>query len=86
VDERVPSAGNGGPGRGLIDVVPASRDCVLFTANVQKPPPDREMPLAISEVLQKWMRAEAVAVRATLPVVRDGNTIGLFVWFDPAGP
>jgi hypothetical protein len=44
------------------------------------------MPVAISEVLQKWMLGNLVQVRVTLPIIRGGDMIGLFVWFDRAGP
>jgi hypothetical protein len=37
-------------------------------------------------VLPKWLKENPVRVRETLPIVKGGNTIGLFVWFDRAGP
>lgn len=83
---RLEFGGNGGSGRGLVDVVPVCEGCVLFTANPQKPPPDEEMPIALSEVLQKWMLSQPIRVRETLPITKGGNTVGLFLWFDRAGP
>jgi len=83
---RFEAQGNGGAGKGLVDVSPICEGCCLFKANPQHPPPEEEMPVAISEVLQKWMLSNPVRVRETLPVVRRGNLIGLFVWFDRAGP
>jgi len=78
--------GGNGHSRGLIDVQPVRPDCVLFTSNPQKPPPEGEMPLALGEVLQKWLAENpALRVRTTLPLTRGGQTIGLFVWFDRAG-
>lgn len=73
---------NGGAGKGLIDIATAGPCCVLFHANPQYPPPEHEMPIAISEVLQKWLTLNAVRIRTTLPVVKGGNMIGLFVWWD----
>ena len=40
------------------------------------------MPVAISEVLQKWMLGNPVRVWQTLPVIKYGSMIGLFVWWD----
>ena len=83
---RFEAAGNGGSGRGLVDISEICPGFVLFKANPQKPPPDEEMPIAIAEVLQKWILANPVRVRETLPIVQHGNTVGLFVWFDRARP
>jgi hypothetical protein len=79
-------AGGNGHGRGLVDVVAVCEGCVLFTANPQQPPPAEEMPLAIAEVLRKWMLGNPVRVRETLPLSRGGHTAMLFVWYDRAGP
>ena len=79
-------AGGNGHGRGLVDVVAVCDGCVLLTANPQQPPPEGEMPLALSEVLRKWMLANPVRVRETLSITRGGNTTALVVWFDRAGP
>jgi hypothetical protein len=67
----------------LIDVTPVGRGCSYFAPNVQQPPPDDELHLAFGVVLQKWMNEQPVRVRATLPLVKDGNTVALFVWHDP---
>ena len=79
-------SGGNGHSRGLVDVVVVCEGCALFTANPQQPPPEEEMPLAIAEVLQKWMRSNPVRVRETLPVIKGGNMVGLFLWHDRAGP
>jgi hypothetical protein len=81
---RLGLSGNG-HSKGLIDVQPISAGCVLLTPNVQKPPPDDELPFALAQVLQKWMAAEPVRVREMLPITNAGRTIGIFVWFDPIG-
>jgi hypothetical protein len=79
-------AGGNGHGRGLVDVVAVSEGCVLFTANPQQPPPEGEIPLALSEVLRKWMLGNPVRVRETLPLTRGGHTTALCILFDRAGP
>jgi hypothetical protein len=86
MSHRIESSGNGGGGRGLIDVQVIRDTLVIFKPNPQKPPPEEELPIAISEVLQKWLHDNPVRVRETLPVIKGGNMIGLFVWFDRAGP
>ncbi len=83
---RFEAAGNGGAGKGLVDLVSICEGCSLFTSNPQHPPPEGEMPFAISQALQKWMQSQPVRIRETLPIIKDGNMIGLFVWFDRAGP
>ena len=72
-----------GHSKGLIDVQKVGEGCVLLTSNVQKPPPDDELPFALAQVLQKWMLSEPVRVRETLPITNEGRTIGILVWFDP---
>ena len=86
MSSRLEAGGNGGAGKGLVDVSTICEGCVLFTSNPQHPPPEHEMPIAISEVLQKWMLGNPVRIRETLPIIRGGNLIALFVWFDRAGP
>jgi hypothetical protein len=74
--------GNGAVGKGLVDIIELNEGCTLFGKNPQHPPPDREMPFAIGEVLQKWMQSNPLRIRTTFPVVSAGNTVGLFVWWD----
>lgn len=68
--------------KGLVDVVPLFEGCSIFVPNPKQPPPDDELPVALADVLQKWMLANAVRVRETLPIVKDGNTVALFVWWE----
>jgi hypothetical protein len=65
-----------------VDVKSVCEGCSLFVPNPQKPPPDNELPIAISQVLQKWMMNNPFRIRHTLPVIQNGNMIGLFVWWD----
>jgi hypothetical protein len=76
--------GNGDkPVGGRVDVAELGADCYLFTANPAEPPPEDELPIAIAQVLQKWLKAVNVRVRETLPIIKDGGMIALFVWADP---
>jgi hypothetical protein len=68
--------------RGRVDVRQIGPDCYLFVANHDEPPVVSELPFALAQVLQKWMQATGVRVRTTLPIVKAGDTIALFVWAD----
>jgi hypothetical protein len=40
-------------------------------------------PVFVSLTLEKWLKDNpTVRVRATLPIVKDGQTIAVHVWFD----
>jgi hypothetical protein len=84
MEPRFGKSGNGAT-KGLVDLIPIGDGCSLFKANPQQPPPQEEMPIAIADVLQKWMFSTPVKIRETLPVIKDGNMIGLFVWWDKPG-
>ena len=43
------------PGKGLIDIEPLFEGCTLFVPNPEQPPSGDDLPIAIAEVLQKWM-------------------------------
>ncbi len=81
MESRFDKSGNGAT-KGLVDLIPIGEGCSLFKANPQQPPPQEDMPIAIADVLQKWMLSTPVKIRETLPVIKDGNMIGLFVWWD----
>jgi hypothetical protein len=85
VDFRKMINGDGdAPQQPMVDIVPLFEGCSLFIPNPDKPPPDEEMPVAPASVLQKWMVAHPIRVRETLPIVKDGNTVALFVWWERA--
>ena len=79
---RITPGGNGSAGKGLIDICPVGEGCSLFIPNPQHPPPDDELHIALTQVLQKWMLSHPVRVRETLPITHQGNTVALFVWWD----
>jgi hypothetical protein len=79
-------AGNGGAGKGVVNVVPVVPGCVEFVPSPQQPPPKPELPDALAEVLERWQREDSSRrVRAVCPIVRGGDTVELFVWFDRPG-
>ena len=47
------------------------------------PPKPEELPLYLSKAVAAWMKqTPSLTVRATLPIVANGNTIAVHVWFD----
>jgi hypothetical protein len=79
--------GNGGGGsKGMVDLIDLCVGCSLFQSNPQHPVSDEDLPIAIGQSLQRWMQENPIRVRETLPVVKKGNMIALFIWFDRAGP
>ena len=41
--------------------------------------------MAIAQVLQKGIASTPVLVRETLPIIKGGSKVGLFVWWDRSG-
>ena len=55
---------------------------VCFMAAEQPSNPD-EVPLYLSKAVAAWQKQNPMlTVRATLPIVANGNTIAVHVWFD----
>jgi hypothetical protein len=75
--------GNGSGGSGMVDVKQLRDGCSLLIPNPTKPPAPGELPLAIASVLQTWLTANPdIRVRTTLPVLKGGDMVALFVWWD----
>jgi hypothetical protein len=75
-----------GSSKGYVDLITAGPGWLLMMANASDPPPPDELPLALSQALEHWLREErGVRVRSTLGIVRHGHTVGIHVWYDPAG-
>lgn len=79
---RIFPGGNGSAGKGLIDIAPVGDGCTLLTPSVTQPPPEDELHIALTQVMQKWMLEHNVRVRVTLPVVHKGTTVAIFIWWD----
>jgi hypothetical protein len=55
----------------------------LLVPNPSDPPPDEKLPYALSQGLEQWLNSQpSVRVRSTLAIMKDGNTIGIHVWYD----
>ena len=79
---RIDGSGNGHAGKGMIDTCPVGEGCSLLVPNPKHPPPDDELHIALSQVLQKFLIENPIRVRATLPIVHNGTTVAIFVWWD----
>jgi hypothetical protein len=56
---------------------------VIFRAGITPMTETERVPTAISEVMAAWLKERPdLHVRATLPIVEEGNTIAVHVWFD----
>ena len=56
---------------------------VLFLPNPDRPPPSEALPAVLHGSVAEWVRRNSIiTVRETLPVIENGNTVGLHVWFD----
>ena len=47
------------------------------------PPEPADLPLYLSKAVAAWQKqTPTLTVRATLPIVSNGNTVAVHVWFD----
>jgi hypothetical protein len=75
--------GGNGSSKGFTNVIELGPGRVLFVASQSAPPPAEELPHALSQGLEQWLRSQpAVRVRSTLPILKGGDTIGIHVWCD----
>ncbi len=75
--------GGNGSSKGFTNAMKLGPGWVLFLASQTDPPPPDELPYALSQGLEQWLKAKpGVRVRTTLPILKDGNTIGIHVWYD----
>ena len=58
---------------------------VVFYADDDHPPPAAELPTVLGHALQDWMGENPdVVVRSSLPIVQNGQTIAIHLWYDPS--
>lgn len=81
---RIPSNGHG-DSKGKVSVTEIQPGFAIFLANRDEPPDTEELPVAIADVLIRWIDERKVTVRHTLPIIKNGNMVYLFVWYDPPG-
>ena len=75
------SFGGNGSGKRLAHRTPLRPGWVLYHAG-DPPPPESELPLMLSEMLQKdLLDNPSIDPQLFLPIVRDGNTIAIHLWY-----
>lgn len=76
------SHGNG-TSKVSIDMLEMGPGWVFFQAG-KLPPPPEQLPYLLNRTLNSWLDANpSFVVRAALPIVADGMTVGIHVWYDP---
>ena len=65
-----------------IDRIELGTGWVCFQGG-ETPPPPGQLPLYLNDALANWLRNNSeFKVRTVLPLVVDGNTVAINVWFD----
>jgi hypothetical protein len=78
--------GGNGSSQGTTNVVKLGPGWAVAFANPGHPPPADDLPYALSQGLERWLKElPGIRVRAALPIVRGGNAIGIHVWYDGDG-
>jgi hypothetical protein len=71
-----------GSGKHEIDVTFLAPDWAHLQSKRPEPWPE-DLPFGLCEVLFKWFQTvDNIRIRTVLPVVKDGNLVGIHVWFD----
>ncbi len=56
---------------------------VLLVPSQEGPPEPEQTPTLLHRTLCKWLKQNPhLRVRATVPIVEQGNTMAIHVWFD----
>ena len=70
------------PDQEAINRLDAGTGWAVFVASGTPPKPE-DLPLYLSKAVAAWQKqTPTLRVRATLPIVANGNTIAGHVWFD----
>jgi hypothetical protein len=73
--------GGNGSGKGIVVRDPIAPGWVIYRAG-DPPPPLDDLPLALITLLQKDLAGHTnVRMHSLVPVVRDGNTVALFMGY-----
>jgi hypothetical protein len=72
-----------GDGKIEIGVVALSDGWVMFQAGITPTTDMTQVPTALNEIMSNWLKERTnLHVRAALPIVEDGNTVAIHVWFE----
>ena len=56
----------------------------IFQADEKRPPAPDMLPKLLSDSVANWVKQRPeITVRTTLPIVKDGQTVAIHVWYDP---
>jgi len=70
------------PDKGQVDRLDMAAGWACFLASGTPPKPD-DLPLYLSRAVAAWQKQNPMlTVRATLPIVANGNTMAMHVWFE----
>lgn len=83
---RINPGGNCSAGKGMVDTCPVGEGCTLFIPNPTYPTPAELLPVALTDVLQKFILVRTRLGCTTLPIVHEGTTVAIFVWWDRVSP
>jgi hypothetical protein len=75
--------GGNGSSKCFTSVTAMGPGWVVIHASQSNPPPPDMLPYVLSQTLEQWSKSQPnIRIRAALPINKDGNTIGIHVWFD----
>ena len=73
-----------GDGKIEVGVETKAEGWVVFRPGITPTTDMRRVPTALSEIMSDWLKDRPnLQVRTTLPIVEDGNTVAIHVWFQP---
>ena len=56
---------------------------VIFQAGEKRPPDPSMLPDVLGKSVTNWIKQRPeIAVMATLPIVKDGQTVAIHVWYE----
>jgi hypothetical protein len=75
-------AGNG-DGKIEIGIVPLAEGWIMFRAGITSGTDLSRIPTLLNETLIGWLKDRPnVQIRTTLPIVQDGCTVAVHVWYN----
>ena len=70
-------------GKVTIDRIELGTGWVCFQPGSDRPPPFEQLPALLNETFYTWLqRNPEFKVQSVLPIVENGNTVLIHVWFE----
>ena len=61
------------------------RGHVVLSADDDDPSSPEALPVMLETAMQQWLEENPeLFVRSTLPIIQNGQTIAIHIWYDPA--